>query len=135
MEVKLWMVFEAVAATEDGVKGSLEDHLERLNNEPNTEIQESNIDSIEKVEKPHPDIEEGYSQVAETIVKTESFEEAISLTLNYGPTYIQIEEPEYYELSLKEGQETLQDVADIMRKYAEMGLGGMLVSKTEKQKE
>jgi hypothetical protein len=131
MDVKLWMVFEAVAATEEGVEGSLEEHLEKLSNEPEVEILERNIDEAEKVENPHPDLEEGYSQVAETVVEASSFEEAIAITVNYGPTYIQMEEPDVYELSLKEGQESLQDVADIMRRYAEMGLGGMLVSKTE----
>lgn len=131
MDVKLWLVFEAVAATEEGVEGSLEEHLEKLGNEPEVEILESNIDEAEKVENPHQDLDEGYSQVAETVVKASSFEEAIAITVNYGPTYIQMEEPDVYELSLKEGQESLQDVADIMRRYAEMGLGGMLVSKTE----
>lgn len=131
MKVKLWMVFEAVAPTKDGVEGSLDSHLEKLGNEPEVEILESNIDDVEKVENPHPDLDEGYSKVAETVVETSSFEEAIAITVNYGPTYIQMEEPDVYELSLKEGQEALQDVADIMRKYAEMGAGGMLVSKTE----
>lgn len=133
MNVKLWMVFEAVAATEDAVEGSLEDHLEKLDNEPEAEILESNIDEVEKVEKPHPDIDEGFSQVAETVVEASSFEEAVALTVNYGPTYIQMEEPDVYDLSLKEGQEALQNVADIMRRYAEMGAGGMLISKTEER--
>jgi len=133
MEVKLWMVFEAVAASEEAVKGSLDDHLEKLGNEPETEILESDIEEVEKVEKPHPDIDEGFSQVAETVVEASSFDEAIALTVNYGPTYIQIEEPDVYELSLKEGQEALQNVADIMRRYAEMGAGGMLISKTEEK--
>lgn len=133
MNVKLWMVFEAVAATEDAVEGSLEDHLEKLDNEPEAEILESNIDQVEKVEKPHPDIDEGFSQVAETVVEASSFEEAVALTVNYGPTYIQMEEPDVYDLSLKEGQEALQNVADIMRRYAEMGAGGMLISKTEER--
>lgn len=131
MDVKLWMVFEAVAPTKEGVEGSLDGHLEKLGNEPEVEIVESNIDDVEKVENPHPDLDEGYSKVAETVVEVSSFEEAIAITVNYGPTYIQMEEPDVYELSLKEGQEALQDVADIMRKYAEMGAGGMLVSKTE----
>jgi hypothetical protein len=133
MNVKLWMVFEAVAATEDAAEGSLEDHLEKLDNEPEAEILESNIDEVEKVEKPHPDIDEGFSQVAETVVEASSFEEAVALTVNYGPTYIQMEEPDVYDLSLKEGQEALQNVADIMRRYAEMGAGGMLISKTEER--
>lgn len=133
MEVKLWMVFEAVSGTRDAVEESLEDHIEKLGNEPTAEVLESTIDDIEKVENPHPDLEEGYSQVAEVVVEAESFEDSIALVINYGPTYIQLEDPDVYELSLKEGQETLQDVADIMRRYAEMGAGGMLVSKTDKR--
>lgn len=132
MDVKLWMVFEAVSPSQEGVEGSLEDHLEKLRNEPEAEVVESNIDEVEKVENPHKTLEEGYSQVAETVVKASSFEEAIALTVNYGPTYVQVEEPDVYDLKLKESQEALQHVADIMRQYAETGAGGMLVSKTEK---
>ena len=133
MNVKLWMVFEAVAATEKAVEGSLEDHLEKISNEPEADIIESTIEEVEKVEKPHPDIDEGFSQVAETVIEASSFDEAIALTVNYGPTYVQMEEPDVYDLSLKEGQEALQNVADIMRRYAEMGAGGMLISKTEER--
>jgi hypothetical protein len=125
------MVFEAVAASESAVEGSLEEHLEKLSNEPEAEIVEREVEEIEKVENPHESLEEGYSQVAETVVETSSFEEAISLVINYGPTYIQLESPDHYDLSLKEGQETLQNVADIMRRYAKMGAGGMLISKTD----
>ena len=125
------MIFEAVAASKEAVEGSLDEHLEKLGNEPDADIVETTLEEVENVENPHPDLEEGYSQVAEVEVKASSFEEAIALVINYGPTYIQLESPDTYELSLKEGQETLQDVADIMRRYAKMGVGGMLVSKTE----
>lgn len=133
MDLKLWMIFEAVAASEDAVKGSLEDHIEKLSNEPEAEIVEKTVEEIEKVENPHESLDEGFSQVAEVVVEASSFEEAIALVINYGPTYIQLESPDHYEMSLKEGQETLQNVADIMRRYAEMGVGGMLVSKTDKR--
>ena len=133
MELKLWMIFEAVAASEEAVKGSLEEHIEKLSNEPEAEIIEKTVEEIEEVENPHESLEEGFSQVAEVVVEASSFEEAIALVINYGPTYIQLESPDHYEMSLKEGQETLQNVADIMRRYAEMGVGGMLVSKTDKR--
>lgn len=133
MDLKLWMIFEAVAASEDAVKGSLEDHIEKLSNEPEAEVVEETVEEIEKVENPHESLDEGFSQVAEVVVEASSFEEAIALVINYGPTYIQLESPDHYEMSLKEGHETLQNVADIMRRYAEMGVGGMLVSKTDKR--
>ncbi len=135
MEIELWMVFEAVAATEDGVEDSLEEHLDKLRSESGVEIVESNIDEVSKVENPHPDIDEGFSKVAETRLSVSGFDKAISLTFNYGPTYVQMEGPEKYEMGLKEGQESLQNVANVIHRYAEMGLGGVLVSKSREEVE
>ena len=134
MTVSIWMVFEAVAATEDGVEDSLDDHLEKLETESGVEIVESNVDDVSKVQDPHPDLEEGFSQVAECRLEIDSFRKCVQVTFDYGPTYVQMEGPENYEMDLKEGQETLQQVADVMHRYAQMGVGGVLVSKaTEEQ--
>jgi len=134
MSVKIWMVFEAVAATEDAVEDSLEDHLEKLESESEVEITESNVDEVSKVENPHPDLEEGFAQVAECKLDVDSFRKCIQITFDYGPTYVQVEGPDKYEMDLKEGQESLQQVADVIHWYAEMGVGGILVSKsTEEQ--
>lgn len=133
MDIELWMVFEAVAATEEGVKDSLDDHLEKLESESKVEINESNIDEVSKVENPHPDLEEGFSQVAECRVTVDDFEKAISIMFNYGPTYVQMEGPEKYEMDLKEGQESLQTVANVIHQYAQKGLGGILVSKSKEE--
>jgi hypothetical protein len=135
MKIQLWMVFEAVAATEEGVEDSLDEHLEKLESESRVEITESNIDEISRVENPHPDLEEGFSQVAECRLEVDDFEKAISLTFNYGPTYVQMEGPEKFELDLKDGQESLQTVANVIHKYAEKGLGGVLVSKSTEEVE
>ncbi|MEF8880885.1 MAG: hypothetical protein V5A72_03585, partial [Candidatus Nanohaloarchaea archaeon] len=98
MKLEIWMVFEAVAATEEGVKDSLEDHLEKIRSESGVEIKESTVDEASKVKNPHPDIEEGFSQVAECRLSVEGFDKAISLTFNYGPTYVNVEAPETYEM-------------------------------------
>jgi hypothetical protein len=135
MEIELWMVFEAVAATEEGVKDSLEEHMDKLRSESGVEIKEENIDEVSKVENPHPDIDEGFSKVAECRLNVESFDKSVSLTFNYGPTYVQMEGPEKYEMDLKEGQEALQNVANVIHKYAQMGLGGVLVSKSREEVE
>lgn len=134
MGITVWMVFEAIAAKKEAVEESLDDHLEKLESESEVEIKLSNIDDVSKIEKPHPELEEGYSQVAECQVEVESFKKCIQITFDYGPTYVQVEGPEEYEMDLKEGQESLQQVADVMHSYAQKGLGGVLVSKpTEEQ--
>jgi len=128
------MVFEAVAAKEDAVKDSLTEHLEKLESESEVKITEQNVDEVTEVENPHPDLEKGFSQVAECKLEVETFRKCIQITFDYGPTYVQMEGPDNYEMSLKEGQESLQQVADVIHEYAQMGVGGVLVSKpTEEQ--
>ncbi len=130
MSMILWMVFEAVAPDRDKLLNALDDHLETIETEEGVDILESELDEVTELENPHPGLEKGYSQVAETRMEIESFAKAIELIINYGPTYVQLEEPEKVELDLREAQESLQNVADTMHKYAQSGAGGVLISRT-----
>lgn len=129
MPLKIWMVFEAVAPDRESLEESLQEHVEAMESEDDIEIVERNVDDISSVEKPHPGLEEGFSQVSEVVIKVDGFDRAIETVVNYGPTYIQLEEPDNYELSLREGQEALQNVANTMHQYAQMGPGGVLISR------
>jgi hypothetical protein len=130
MAVELWMVFEAVAPDRDSLKESLEEHIEMMETEDDIEITESEIDDVSEVKDPHPGLDKGYSQVAEIHVEVEGFDRAIETVVNYGPTYVQIEGPEKYEMSMREMQDALQNVANTMHQYAQMGPGGVLISKS-----
>jgi transcription antitermination factor NusG len=130
MAIELWMVFEAVSNDKEKVEESLEDHIEGLEEHESVEISEVNWEETEKVKNPHPDLDEGYSRVVETVVEVEDFNTAVEITINYGPTYVQIEGPENFNLTLKDSQEALQKVADTMHNYAQMGAGGVLISKS-----
>lgn len=125
----LWMVFETVATTEEAVDESLEEHIEKLEKEKGVEILETEFDEMKEMENPHPGLEKGYSQVCEVRVELDSFAKSFELAVHYGPTYIQIEEPEKLEMNMREGQEALQTVLDTVHQYAQSGAGGMLISK------
>lgn len=130
-EIKLWMVFEAVGPSREDIEDSLDDHLEKMRSENNLEITEANVEEIEEVENPHPGLEEGFSQVAEVKADVNTFNRAVNTVINYGPTYVQIEGPESFEMELPDMQDSLQEVANTVHQYAQMGLGGVLVSKPE----
>lgn len=131
MNIKLWMVFEAVAPEKDSLENSLEDHVETMvAQEEGVELVEQEFDEVSKVENPHPGLEEGFSQVAEVRVEADSFTKAVELVINYGPTYVQIEGPDNYEMGIGEAQNALQSVANTMHQYAQMGPGGVLISKS-----
>lgn len=128
MAIKLWMVFEAISNEEEAVEDSMDDHVENLRSEDNLEVVEANFDEVSEMENPHPDIDQGYSHVVEVRVECETFERAVRTVINYGPTYVQVEGPDNFDLSLKDSQESLQFMANTMQSYAEMGAGGVLIS-------
>lgn len=133
MGLKLWMVFEAVAPEKEAVEDSLDSHVENLKSEEGLEVLEEEFGSVDKVEDPHPGLDEGYSSLVEMRVECDNFTRAIKTVVNYGPTYVQVEGPEHYDLNLKDSQQALQEVANTMQQYAQMGLGGVLVSNTEEE--
>ncbi len=126
--VELWMVFEAVAADKQTVEDSMENHVDLLEEENGVQILSLEKEDIKEVENPHPTLDTGFSQVIETQVEAEDFARAVKLVINYGPTYVQIEGPDPIEMNLKESQQALQEVANIMHQYAQQGAGGVIVS-------
>jgi hypothetical protein len=132
-EINMWMVFEAVGPSREDVEGSLEDHIEKMKSEEGLELTEQNIEEIEKVQNPHPGLEEGFSQVAEIRADASKYTRAVKTVINYGPTYVQIDGPEKFEMDLPDMQESLQEVANTVHQYAQTGLGGVLVSNPEEE--
>lgn len=128
MGVTIWMVFEALGPEKDDVITSIEDHVETMKGEKGIEVTSIEKDEAAEMEDPHPGLEKGYSQVVEIQAEFKSFQKAIETVINYGPTYIQMEGPDNYDMNLREAQETLQNVATTMHQYAQMGVGGVLIS-------
>lgn len=129
MELVLWMVFEALAPEKDSLEESLQSHIEMLEEEDGVEIIEKEFDEVSEIEKPHPGLEKGFSQVVETRVKVDGFDRAVQIAISYGPTYIQLEEPGRLEMDLKEGQDALQEIVNVMHQYAQSGAGGIMISR------
>lgn len=129
MELVLWMVFEALSPNEEDVVESLKDHVEMLEEEERVEVMETEFDDVDEMDNPHPGLEKGYSQVVETRIKVDGFDKAVQVAISYGPTYIQLEEPDRFEIDLKEGQNALQEVVNTMHQYAKSGAGGVMISR------
>ncbi len=131
MGIELWMVFEAVAESRKDLENSLDDHIEKMKTEKELEIKEYEVEESEEVEDPHPGLDKGFSQVAEVRAEADNYTRAVKTVINYGPTYVQVEGPDMYEMDLPDAQKSLQEVATMMHQYAQMGLGGVLVSNPE----
>ena len=133
MSVQIWMVFEAVGVDESDVEKSLQDHVDSLETEDGVKIQEVEKDEVTELENPHETLEKGYSQVLEIRAEFDHFQKVVETVINYGPTYVQMEGPDNYEMNLRESQDVLQEVANTMHQYAQMGAGGILISKNTQE--
>ncbi len=133
MSLDVWMVFEAVAPDRASLEDALEDHVEMLESENGIEISEKETDEISEMENPHPGLDKGFSSLTEIRAEVEDFARLMELVINYGPTYVQLEGPDSYELGLREGQEALQNVANTMHQYAQKGAGGVLISRASEE--
>lgn len=131
MSLEVWLVFEAVSPEEDSVEAAMNDLLGNLKDEDGVEIVSEEKDEIKQMENPHPNLDEGFSQVVELNVECDTLTDAVKIVINYGPTYVQIEGPEHFDLDLKDAQNSLQEVANTMQQYAQMGVGGVLVAKSD----
>ncbi|MFB6245356.1 MAG: hypothetical protein ABEJ03_03330 [Candidatus Nanohaloarchaea archaeon] len=129
MTIKAWMVFEAVGPREQDVKDSLEEHLNLMSEDEGLEIIEKEFDDISEMKDPHPGLEKGFSQVCESRIEIENLTTLMQTVINYGPTYVQVEEPENLEIPLKDLQGSVQNVVEMMQQYASSGAGGMLISR------
>lgn len=127
--LEVWMVFHVIAATEDGAEESLEQHLDALSSERTVTEFTADVDEVEEVDKPHPSLETGYSQVAEVEMTVTGFADLVELVINYGPTSVDVQAPESIEMDLGEVRDAMNAVAQLMHQFLQSGAGGMMVSR------
>ncbi len=109
---------------------SLQEHVDKLEKE-RINVVKKEFDDIQEIEKPKEGIEKGYSQIAEIECEVPSFPLAVNLVINYGPTMVDILEPNKIEMSLGEAQDSLNTVAGMMQRFVEAGAGGVVIADTD----
>lgn len=131
--IEVWMIFQVVAATEEAAVEALQEHIDALESEKSVSSVVVDMDEVQRVEKPHPQIDEGYSQVCEVDMQVKNFAELVNLVINYGPTSIDVKAPESLTMDLAELRESLNAVAQMMHQFLRAGAGGMMISRAQDQ--
>jgi len=126
--IKVQFMIEAMAINKEAVSSALEKHVDKMKHEKECLIYKVEDGEIREVNKPTPNIEKGYSKIIEVELLAQSFEKLIMLVVTYGPSAMEIIEPERYDLKMGEMQDILATIAQIIHRYAAMGAGGMVVS-------
>ncbi len=130
----VWMIFQVVAATEDAAVSSLDNHIEQLGTESCIMSMDVDMGEVQEVDKPHPDIEKGYSQVCEVDLEVKTFSDLISIVINYGPTSVDVKGPEQVTLDIGDVRDSMNSVAQMMHQFLQAGAGGMMISRPKDEK-
>lgn len=126
--IRSWMMIEVLAITEKAAKSALEKHIEKMGREKRTIIYNKKFHETKKVEKPLPNIKTAYSYVVELDLVTQTYDQLIYLVMNYGPSSIEILEPEKLKIGMGEAQSILNSVAEMIHKFVAAGIGGVVIS-------
>ena len=121
------MSFEVVATSPVVAEQALKKHIEKLSSLPRIEVSNVSYGGAREV-KFSDKIPKAYSVVATCRVRAPSFYDFLNIIMVYGPSSIEILEPESLELGIAEMQNIANVVAGLVHKFAEAGIGGLVIN-------
>ncbi len=131
--IKSLMLIEVLAANEEMAKSSLKDLIDKLKAEKGVEVIKADFKEIQKVENPVPGIKEAFSQVVEIELISKAYETLVGIVMNYGPSSIEILEPSSLKIGVGEAQAILNDISDLIHRFAAVGIGGLVITDSSKK--
>ncbi len=130
--IKSWMLFEVQAVTKDVLKKAIKNHISKIKKEKGVKIVNEKLSDFNELEASallkQKGVDKVYSVVAELIVVYKDFEILTNNVINYGPSAVEILGPEKITLRMRDAQNVLASIADMMHKYALAGRGGVIIS-------
>ena len=126
-----WIVFEALAINEGVAKDALESLIKKLDNDERVKIYKKSFGEAKKVEKPIKNVEVGYSVTSEINLVSKKFDNLAQIAIEYGPSAIEILEPEKFNLNVGEAQAILNSISQMMHRLAASGAGGIVFMKVK----
>lgn len=125
--IRAWMMIEALAINQEASKSALEKHIHKMEKEEGVIVYKSKFHPVTKVEKPLPNVSVGFSCIVEIELVAKNLDRLVYIVMNYGPSTIEILEPEKISLDAGEAQGILNSIAEMLHRFAAAGLGGVLV--------
>ncbi len=130
--IKAEMIFDTQALDKKVLQELLKRHADKLKMEPGVKVYEANFTEIDEVE-PVPQfkaqgIKKVYSQLLEVVFMAQNFEVMANVTMAFGPTAVEILEPDKITIDMRTMQNVLASISELMHKYAAAGRGGVMIT-------
>ena len=129
----VWVAFEGMAINKNIIKTTLEDLVSKLETDPRAKVYEKEFLEPSLVKNPMKGVEEGWSQAVSLKLAIKTFKDLVQLTIEYGPSAVEVLEPSKSQLSMSDAQEILNNVAGMMHRFAAAGIGGTVIVSNKKQ--
>ncbi len=123
--IKSWMMIEALAINKETVDSALNKHIEKIEKEDKSIVIKKEFKETKTVESPFEDVKEAHSGIVELEILTETLDKLFFIVINYGPSAVEILEPEKITIDMGEAQGILNSMADIIHKFAAATMGGL----------
>lgn len=124
--LRAWLGFTALAATEDITKAALAELVDKVDADERVKLYKKEFGTLEKREKPLKGIEVGWSGTAEVEFVVKDFDNLVQVVMQYGPSAVELLEPNKLNVNAGEAQAILNTVAQMMHHFAAAGLGGIV---------
>jgi hypothetical protein len=126
--IKSTMIIEVLAISKEAAQSALKKHVDKMEEEENTMVLDKRFHETQEVKEPAPHIEKAYSQIVDVDFLTKDFDQLVRVVVSYAPSSIEILEPEKIRMDMGEAQGILNSIAEIIHRFAQAGLGGVMVS-------
>jgi hypothetical protein len=127
--IRSWVIFEALGVDENTSREALEALTKKLENDPRVRMYKRCFGEAVKVEKPIEGINVGYSLTCEVNLVSKTFDNLSQIAIEYGPSAVEIMEPDCIKLKLGEAQSILNSISNMMHRIAASGVGGIVFMK------
>jgi hypothetical protein len=127
--IRSWVVFEALGINESATKDALEVLTKKLEDDARVRMYKKCFGGVNKVEKPIEGVEVGYSLTCEVNLVSKTFDNLSQIAIEYGPSAVEIIEPDCIKLKLGEAQSILNSISQMMHRLAASGVGGIVFMK------
>lgn len=125
--IKSKMIIEVLAISESASELALQKHVEKMGEEDNSLITGTKYHETQDIDNPAPDVEKAYSKIVDVDMLTRDFDTLVRVVMSYGPSSVEIVEPEKIKMDMGEAQAILNSLSEIIHKFAQAGIGGVMI--------
>ena len=124
--IRAWAAFEVLAINEDKAKESLTNLINKIDQDNKIQVYEKEFSEPVKVENPTKTIKQAYSITCDLKLIAKNIDNLLQFVISYGPSAIEIIEPNEIKMQIGEVQNILNTVSGMMHKFAAAGIGGLV---------